>query len=281
MAPFELFPFLSEVIPDLELFLDSINSAENITLVAEPKLNQLVSLSLLEASFLEKGMLYQRKLVDDINQYVPNKENLSIFFKDTKIINNSVLVISSKEINVYLGQNKTARVGKLDVVGVATCLSLMIGDERIFDLLPLILAGNWLRESLDFTYDPVFTLLRDYLQKNGIISVVSIAEVIEADLIELPGIDSNKLDLLRNEWSKIDLNEQSERLSLVARPLLTSTIGVARLEELIWHRVIKSDWNIDLASQCSRVQRELKSSSQKLVSASRLIDHIIRSGKLT
>jgi hypothetical protein len=281
VAPFELFPFLSEVIPDLELFLDSINSAENITLVAEPKLNQLVSLSLLEASFLEKGMLYHRKLVDDINQYVPNEKNLSIYFKDTKIINNSVLVISSKEINVYLGQNKTARVGKLDVVGMATCLSLMIGDERIFDLLPLILAGNWLRESLDFTYDPVFTLLRDYLQKNGIISVVSIAEVIEPDLIELPGIDSNKLDLLRNEWSKIDLNEQSERLSLVARPLLTSTIGVARLEELMWHRVIKSNWNIDLASQCSRVQRELKSSSQKLVSASRLIDQIIRSGKLT
>ena len=108
--------------------------------------------------------------------------------------------------------------------------------------------------------------------------MVSIAEVSELDLIELPGIDSNELNNLKNSWNKIDLEEQSIRLSEIVKPLLKSSIGVARLEELIWHRVITENWNLDLASQCSKVQRELRSSTQKLVSASRLVDEVIRTG---
>ena len=58
-------------------------------------------------------------------------------------------------------------------------------------------------------------------------------------------------------------------------------MGVARLEELIWHRIITLEWDSDLASQCSRAQRELNSSTNKLVSASRLIDEIIMNAKLS
>ena len=73
----------------------------------------------------------------------------------------------------------------------------MIGGERVKKLLALILAGNWLNSNLDYTYDPVFTSLRDSLKENGLISIVSIVDVQEPDLIELPGIDSVELNLLR------------------------------------------------------------------------------------
>ena len=281
MAPFELFPFISEIKSDLDLLFKSIMDAKCVTLVAEPKLNQLVSLSFLEASFLDNGILYQRKLVEVIEDYIPKEEHLHIFFNEG--LHNSALVksIHSKEITISLGQNKTSRIGKLDLVGMSGCLALMIGSLRVERLLPLILAGNWLRENLDFTYDPVFTSLRDSLKEKGEILVVSIAEINEPDLIELPGIDSNGLNLLRNEWTNIDLEKQSRLLSDLVKPLLISSIGVARLEELVWHRITRHDWDSDLASQCSRTQRELKSSTQKIVSASRLVDKIIRSGKLS
>jgi len=279
-VPFELFPFFSEIKSDLDSIFKTIMEAKSVTLVSEPKLNQLVSVSFLEASFLDNGVLYHRKLVEHIEDYIPKDENLHIFFNEEAHNNHSVKIIPSKEITLSLGQNNTPRIGKLDIVGMSGCLALMIGKTRVERLLPLILAGNWLRANLDFTYDPVFTSLRDSLEKSGNISVVSIAEISEPDLIELPGIDSNKLNKLRDDWTNIDLETQSERLSQIVKPLLKSSIGVARLEELIWHRVIRKDWNSDLASQCSKSQRELKSSSQKLVSASRLVDEIIRSGKL-
>tara|TARA_B100000287_G_scaffold73267_1_gene64946 strand:- start:594 stop:1439 length:846 start_codon:yes stop_codon:yes gene_type:complete len=278
MEPFDLFPFVSEIKSDLDKFFKLIMNAKRVTLVAEPRLNQLLSLSFLEASFLDHGILYNRKLVEDTNSKIVLEDNLHIFFNLTSLNGEIVKVIESKEINIPLGENKKNRVGRLDIVGFSACLALMIGGSRVNRLLPLILAGNWLRENLDFTYDPVFTALRDTLRKKGEISVVTIAEVSELDLIELPGIDSNELNNLKNSWNKIDLEEQSIRLSEIVKPLLKSSIGVARLEELIWHRVITENWSSDLASQCSKVQRELRSSSQKLVSASRLVDEVIRTG---
>tara|TARA_B100001996_G_scaffold354976_1_gene317277 strand:+ start:1482 stop:2327 length:846 start_codon:yes stop_codon:yes gene_type:complete len=278
MEPFDLFPFVSEIKSDLDVFFESIMNAKRVTLVAEPKLNQLISLSFLEASFLDHGILYNRKLVEDSNSEIIIEDNLHILFNGNSDDDELVKVIQSKEINLQLGQNKTNRVGRLDVVGFSACLALMMGGSRVNKLLPLILAGNWLRENLDFTYDPVFTSLRDSLRKKGEISVVTIAEVSELDLIELPGIDSSKLNNLKNRWNEIDLEEQSSSLSEIVKPLLKSSMGVARLEELIWHRIIAENWNLDLASQCSKAQRDLRSSSQKLVSASRLVDEVIRTG---
>ncbi len=148
-------------------------------------------------------------------------------------------------------------------------------------MLPLILAGNWLRENLDFTYDPIFTKLRDSLMEKNKISVVSLPEVPELDLLELPGIDFVQLNNLKEEWNELDLDKQSDRLSKLAKPLLLTSIGVARLEELIWHRIITTSWVFDLASQCSKAQREMNSSTKKLVTANRLVDEMIKYGKIS
>ena len=281
MEPLVIFPFLSEIYPNLVQIKNDILSSESVTLVSEPKLGQLLSLSFLEASFLDKGILYHRKVVENLNDFSTDEKNLCIFFSEENDLTNSGIYLKSQEIKINMGERNTSRIGKLDIVGISGCLALMIGGERVKKLLALILAGNWLNSNLDYTYDPVFTSLRDSLKENGLISIVSIVDVQEPDLIELPGIDSVELNFLREDWKKIDLVEQSKRLSELVKPLLTTSMGVARLEELIWHRIINLEWDSDLASQCSRAQRELNSSTNKLVSASRLIDEIIMNAKLT
>ena len=52
MEPFDLFPFVSEIKSDLDKFFKLIMNAKRVTLVAEPKLNQLLSLSFLIKSFV-------------------------------------------------------------------------------------------------------------------------------------------------------------------------------------------------------------------------------------
>ena len=281
MEPLVIFPFLSEIYPNLVKIKNDILSSESVTLVSEPKLGQLLSLSFLEASFLDKGILYHRKVVENLNDFSSDEKNLCIFFSEENDLIHSGIYLKPQEIKINMGERNTSRIGKLDVVGISGCLALMIGGERVKKLLALILAGNWLNSNLDYTYDPVFTSLRDSLKENGLISIVSIVDVQEPDLIELPGIDSVELNLLREDWKKIDLVEQSKRLSELVKPLLITSMGVARLEELIWHRIINLEWDSDLASQCSRAQRELNSSTNKLVSASRLIDEIIINARLS
>ena len=281
MEPLVIFPFLSEIYPNLVQIKNDIFSSESVTLVSEPKLGQLLSLSFLEASFLDKGILYHRKVVENLNDFSTDEKNLCIFFSEENDLIHSGIYLKPQEIKINMGERNTSRIGKLDVVGISGCLALMIGGERVKKLLALILAGNWLNSNLDYTYDPVFTSLRDSLKENGLISIVSIVDVQEPDLIELPGIDSVELNLLREDWKKIDLVEQSKRLSELVKPLLITSMGVARLEELIWHRIINLEWDSDLASQCSRAQRELNSSTNKLVSASRLIDEIIINARLS
>ena len=281
MEPLVIFPFLSEIYPNLVKIKNDILSSESVTLVSEPKLGQLLSLSFLEASFLDKGILYHRKVVENLNDFSSDEKNLCIFFSEENDLIHSGIYLKPQEIKINMGERNTSRIGKLDVVGISGCLALMIGGERVKKLLALILAGNWLNSNLDYTYDPVFTSLRDSLKENGLISIVSIVDVQEPDLIELPGIDSVELNLLREDWKKIDLVEQSKRLSELVKPLLITSMGVARLEELIWHRIINLEWDSDLASQCSRAQRELNSSTNKLVSASRLIDEIIINPRLS
>ena len=281
VEPLVIFPFLSEIYPNLVKIKNDILSSESVTLVSEPKLGQLLSLSFLEASFLDKGILYHRKVVENLNDFSTDEKDLCIFFSEENDLSNSGIYLKPQEIKINMGERNTSRIGKLDIVGISGCLALMIGGERVKKLLALILAGNWLNSNLDYTYDPVFTSLRDSLKENGLISIVSIVDVQEPDLIELPGIDSVELNLLREDWKKIDLVEQSKRLSELVKPLLTTSMGVARLEELIWHRIITLEWDSDLASQCSRAQRELNSSTNKLVSASRLIDEIIMNAKLS
>jgi hypothetical protein len=280
MEPLDLFPFLSDIKSDLDYFYSLIISQKNISLIAEPKLDQIIALSLLESSFLDKGISYRRIFLDDVNEYVRIDDGLCLFFSEPVGNDTTSFLNKSREISIKMGQHGTLRNGVIDLVTFSGCLGLMIGNERVNKLIPFLLSGNWLKSNLDYTYDPIFTALRDNLEDHGLISVNSIVEINNIDIFDLPGIDIMKLKNLKKEWNKIELSEQSEKLSEIVLPLLNSSLGVARLEELIWHRVICSGWDYDLASQCSRVQRDLRTSENKLIFSSRLVDNIIKTSKL-
>ena len=62
----------------------------------------------------------------------------------------------------------------------------------------------------------------------------------------------------------MDFKQRQQALSELALQALSNRkISTPRLEELIWHRILVQGWDSDLASQCSRVLRELNSSSNE------------------
>ena len=140
MEPLVIFPFLSEIYPNLVQIKNDIFSSESVTLVSEPKLGQLLSLSFLEASFLDKGILYHRKVVENLNDFSTDEKNLCIFFSEENDLSNSGIYLKPQEIKINMGERNTSRIGKLDIVGISGCLALMIGGERVKKLLALILA---------------------------------------------------------------------------------------------------------------------------------------------
>jgi hypothetical protein len=85
---------------------------------------------------------------------------------------------------------------------------------------PWILSGNWINEALDTTYDPVFSFLRDYLSAEGSIRVTPMTEVQILDFNNYFWLERLEIEKATKEWG-------------------------------VWHCVLGSGWESDLASQIS------------------------------
>ena len=148
--------------------------------------------------------------------------------------------------------------------------------------MPWILAGNWLSGGLEHTYDPVYTVLRDYLATEGHIRVVPMPEVPEVNPDSLPGVDSVALGAVRDRWGQLDLEGRAQSLSHLLKPLLDSELpSTARFEELGWHRIMASGWEHDLASQLVDFSKTWKNNPEdRRRLASDTIDGLLRTGQV-
>jgi hypothetical protein len=118
-----------------------------------------------------------------------------------------------------------------------------------------MLAANWLDSALDLTFDPIHTMLRDHLRDEGTIRVIPFIESPSAGL-EMLQLDLAEYTKLQVEWDGLDLPHRCEGLSNLIRPaVLDGDFGVARLEELVWMRVLRADWSSDMASQLNELQQ--------------------------
>ena len=98
-------------------------------------------------------------------------------------------------------------------------------------LMPWALAGNWLSEGMEHTYDPVYTILRDYLSSEGLIRVVPLPEVSEINPDSMPGIEMAALGAIRDRWGQLDLEGRAQSISHLLKSLLDSeTPSTARFE---------------------------------------------------
>ena len=243
--------------------------------------------ALLEASLLDAGIPYQRRLRDNpeaakgpsiVINSTPVSELQSIGTDPLSIY------LAPLEVEALIASGGDSRRGLLSPVALAAALGNSIAPSGPLSrlLMPWMLAGNWLSSGLEHTYDPVYTVIRDHLSNEGLIRVVPMPEVPDVDSDSLPGIDSVALGAIRDRWGQLDLEGRAQTLSHLLKPLLAAELpSTARLEELGWHRILAAGWECDLASQLSSFTKSWRDNpSNRRRQASDTIDCLLRTGQL-
>ncbi len=243
--------------------------------------------AILEAAFLDAGIPYRRRFRDletvSAAPCVVISETISKL--PTSIPDGPFeFQMNPLEVEALVGSEGDPRHGVLSTAAIAAALAELIEPQGALNRLlrPWALAGNWLSDAMEHTYDPVFTVLRDYLASAGSIRVVTLPEVPETNLERLPAIDSVALDAVRDRWGQLDLEGRAQALSHLVKPQLElATPSTARLEELVWHRIMNTGWETDLASQLADLNARWRNESTKhRVIANEAIDKLLRTGQL-
>ena len=139
-------------------------------------------------------------------------------------------------------------------------------------------SGNWLASALDNTYDAVYSTLRDYLSLEGTVQIVPLTEVQELNLGNYPWLEKSKFSEISKGWNSMNLQERQKTLFVLIRDCLQmSTPSTSRLEELVWHCVIGTGWESDLASQIL-LANSFWDSLTPIEAASEVTDQIVGSG---
>ncbi|MAJ01873.1 MAG: hypothetical protein CMA10_05665 [Euryarchaeota archaeon] len=276
-----------------------IQEASMLHLHAPSSLEGVLALGFLEAACLDAGYKYQRRLYP-AKHHRPRDEVLTIESSSSGL---GVLILSEEETwdandlkddgpvklvptstNVQLGTQNRIHHGALDCVIQASALAACIAPNgrRVRQMRPFSSLGLWMRASLDRTIDPIHTAVVMHLKEEGSIRVVSLPEVKQPEPDMIPGLAERRLKKLHRAWAGMDVEERTQALSELVLPCLVEpTLSTPRLEELIWHRMLSGDEDVDIASQAFAVQRTWpKALSDERLHASKLIDHWIQNGNL-
>jgi len=260
------------------------NPGCSVTLRAPLTISGCIALSMVESALVDLGRPYSRRF----SPSSVDKSNILIDIidgHDAETVWNdmdSTLSINSATVHALDGHRGDERHGRLSPVAISASLmeELAPDGKRSLRLLPFSIAGNWLHDAMDQTYDPVFTIIRDYLQERGSIIVVPLPEVPDPSIEMLPGLDPFLLEGLTLGWNKMDLEDQARSLSTYLLPLLSlNRPSTPRIEELGWHRILAPDWSRDLASQLHDISDEWSRSDEIRLFASRAVDGLVRTGR--
>tara|TARA_B100001564_G_scaffold246852_1_gene209422 strand:- start:37 stop:750 length:714 start_codon:yes stop_codon:yes gene_type:complete len=174
--------------------------------------------------------------------------------------------------------------GALDVVIQCAAIASEVcpNGTRVRRLRPLSGVGHWLRESLDNSYDPVYTKIRDILQDEGSIRLFPLPEITNPELGMLHNMSISMLKRLTKKWPKMAYDQRQQALSELALPcLINDKLSTPRLEELIWYRVVTVEGQQDLHSQIYHTQEAWPQEIDESKSfASSLLKRLITTGQL-
>jgi len=268
----EIFSTISEELTELSNYIKE-NPHLTVELHSSPSVSGIIGLAFIESALIELRYKYHRSF-----------SNLDDFDENVLTINAGKMKKSFAPINVnlHMGHKNNERNGVLDTIAQIGAFALHLHPSgKTKELEPWLISGSWLRSTLDIVYNPIYTLIRDYLRSGGTITVVCIPEVSEIDSLSVSGMDLELLSEAKKTWQDLDSKAKSELMSTLAKPLLSKgSLSVQRIEELCWHRILANDWSLDLASQCSIATRELSSSDNLKLTASRMLDELISKGNL-
>lgn len=293
-------------ITETELFIDvkkriisiveQIKAADNVAIFATADLESIVSLAFLEAAMMDANIPYSRKILHS-TKFLPKGEeyNFSVTsstvisieqYEDTwameEIDDLGRLRVLPLAVSVNHSNSNRQHNGALDVVIQCAAIAALLSPNgsRVRRLRPLAGSGQWLRESLDTSYDPVYTKIRDVLQNEGSIRIVPIPEVVDPITDMIPNFPVGMLRRLTKKWPKMDFQQRAQAMSELALPTLSNPkLSTPRLEELLWFRIIVGGERNDLHSliySCKKVwPDDMKSSKSH---ASKTLNSLISTG---
>ena len=257
-------------------------SKSRILIVSEPSLIGAISLASVECALLDSSIPYRRRFSLSEQQESPiirihsDPNAGEPFFQ----IHPLSLCLQSQVVEGLRGSSGDSRKGPLTVIAQAYALAECINPDsnRLRRMKPWILSGNWLASALDNTYDAVYSTLRDYLSLEGTVQIVPLTEVQELNLGNYPWLEKSKFSEISKGWNSMNLQEREKTLFVLIRDSLQmSTPSTSRLEELVWHCVIGTGWESDLASQIL-LANSFWDSLTPIEAASEVTDQIVGSG---
>lgn len=282
---------INGVIEEAVTFLQS----QPLMLMTTADLHSILALGFLESALLDRGISYSRRILPPNSHIPPDEKNLipeqdgsSILFVDpwARIDSSlpNVMILSAQPVEVEFSHSSTKRRGRIDVVlqSSAIASSLSPNGTRSKRCRPYSGCGQWLMESLDTTIDPIHTLIRDFLRDEGSIQISPLPEVENPSVEMIPLASQRRLHRLKKLWGGMDASARAQALSEYSLPLLSSPgISTARLEELIWKRMLIPNQSTDLASILFLIMKEWPSESDSaILHAGRMLDELLKTGQL-
>mgnify|MGYP001340128205 CR=1 FL=1 len=181
-------------------FIELWEDSDYIELIASADTRGVIGLANLELACLSHGKKYKRTfgpssrhLPKDESFEWPNHDGLSIrivtgdsSFRGISIEQQNVSIESSN-VEVVFEDSDGTHQGVLDSLGIVTFLvnEILPQAPKIKRMRPLMLAGQWLRKSMESNYDPIYMKLRDALLDDGLIRLLPMVEVEEDDNKEI------------------------------------------------------------------------------------------------
>ena len=256
------------------------NSKKKILLISKPNIRGALALAPIEAALLDSGIPYRRRFTDRRPDSAPFVNVVGDIGKGTA--SNNGIVISEFIVEGLKGSSGDSRKGPLSTVAQAHYLASEINtsSERLRMMRPWLLSGNWIGDSLDRTYDPVYSFLRDHLSEQGVIRVIPVTEVKSPELGILSWIEGTQLRGASDVWHTSDLEKREQIMGDLVKPILHSKApSTTRLEELLWHCIIAPNWDSDLSSQIF-VANSFWENKTPLEAATDITDRLVSKGQI-
>ena len=270
----------SSVREPIQIFAnDAISRRQSILLVSKPNLEGSLSLAPIEAALLDAGIPYKRRFTQDDPNHAPF---IRISDDIATTTDSSGLSLSTTIVDGLRGRLGDFRKGPLSSVAQAHVLAMSINphSHRLRRMRPWILSGNWINGALETTYDPVYSSLRDHLSTEGSIRVIPVTEVPILHFNNYSWLERSEIEDACSKWNNLELENREIIMGNLARPVLNSSMpSTARVEELLWHCVLGSGWESDLASQISMAQSNWENFTP-IKAASIVADSLVSLGEM-
>ena len=237
----DLAPFAN--LPRLKL-LEILRSSP--ILVSELTPMGSLSMAILEAGLIDASLPYRRRWIFDSNKvedlFLQDEVVFLIQEKESNSgisVENNSAIIQPTQVEILISKSGNQHLGSIDPIVICAWLAAELSPHgvRTRRLLRFSIAGPWFRSERLRWFDPLHSILRDSLVKNGILEVHSAPYWKDLLSCGLHKETFQEIEKLHSSWPNYETKRKMEILSnIVANDLRKNLTPVPRLEVLIWQR---------------------------------------------